>query len=92
MAASLEQSLAEISARLARIEAELKARPLAEQDAPSPLSYTPRQLAKRIGRSYRWVVDRCAAGVIPTTSKRAPYLIPAGAADAMFSKGKGIFG
>jgi hypothetical protein len=55
------------------------------------LTYTPRQLAKKINRSYRWVVDRCAAGVIPTTTRRAPYLIPMAEADEMFSTGKTIF-
>lgn len=81
-------TLEDIAARLDRIETALAARPVTAK--PVQLTYTPRQLAEKINRSYRWVIQRCAAGVIPTTTRKAPYLIPVGAADAMFSQGKSI--
>jgi excisionase family DNA binding protein len=40
-------------------------------------SYTPREFAKLVGRSYRWTVDRCAARTIRTVRTGGAYLIPA---------------
>lgn len=67
MPATLE-ALAE---RLERIERALKVR------RPGRASYTPREFAKLVGRSYRWTVDRCAARTIRTVRIGGAYLIPA---------------
>jgi excisionase family DNA binding protein len=40
-------------------------------------SYTPREFAELVGRSYRWTVDRCAARTIRTVKVGGAYLIPA---------------
>lgn len=62
------ESLAE---RLDRIEQAIVHKPLARA------SYTPKEFAVLIGRSYRWTVDQCAAHTIRTVRRRGAYLIPA---------------
>jgi hypothetical protein len=79
-------TLEDIAARLDRIEATLKTQP-APIKSDVRLTYKPEELAQKLGRSYRWVLDRCRAGTIPTTTRRPPYLIPASAAEEIFSKG-----
>lgn len=64
-------TLESITDRLARIEEMLAIRPVTRA------SYTPKEFAKLVGRSYRWTVDRCAARTIRTVSRTRPYLIPA---------------
>ncbi|MDQ5979433.1 MAG: Helix-turn-helix domain [Verrucomicrobiota bacterium] len=64
-------TLETIAARLERIEQALS------MQAPARVSYTPKEFAKLVGRSYRWTVDRCAARVIRTVRVGGAYLIPA---------------
>jgi excisionase family DNA binding protein len=67
MAATLEI----IAARLERIEKVLSLQ------VPARASYTPKEFARLVGRSYRWTVDRCAARTIRTIRTGGAYLIPA---------------
>jgi hypothetical protein len=62
------ESLAE---RLERIEQAIARKALARA------SYTPKEFAALIGRSYRWTVDQCAARTIRTIRHGGAYLIPA---------------
>lgn len=64
-------TLESLASRLERIERALSAR------MPVRASYTPREFAKLVGRSYRWTVDRCAARTIRTVRVGGAYLIPA---------------
>lgn len=64
-------TLESLAARLERIERALSSR------IPVRVSYTPREFAKLVGRSYRWTVDRCAARTIRTVRVGGAYLIPA---------------
>ena len=66
-------TLEAISARLERIEHALSLQ------APSPTraSYTPKEFAQLVGRSYRWTVNQCAARTIRTVRTGGAYLIPA---------------
>lgn len=60
-----------ICARLDRIERSLS------MQVPVRASYTPREFAKLVGRSYRWTVNKCAARTIRTVGTGGAYLIPA---------------
>ena len=64
-------TLESLDARLERIE-----RALTAPVAPSRVSYSPKEFAKLIGRSYRWTVDQCAARTIRTIRRGGAYLIP----------------
>ena len=64
-------TLETIADRLSRIEEMLAIR------RPVRASYTPKEFAQLIGRSYRWTVDRCAARTIRTVRSGGAYLIPA---------------
>lgn len=66
-------TLESIEARLERIERALGDR----SSAPNRASYTPKEFAALIGRSYRWTVDQCAARTIRTVRRGGAYLIPA---------------
>jgi len=71
--AVVQATLESIEARLERIERALGARPLVSSRA----SYSPKEFAALIGRSYRWTVDQCAARTIRTVRRGGAYLIPA---------------
>lgn len=63
-------TLENITERLARIEQMLAVQ------RPVRASYTPKEFAQLVGRSYRWTVDRCAARTIRTVRSGGAYLIP----------------
>lgn len=67
----MQQTLETIAERLARIESALALQ------SPVRASYTPKEFARLVGRSYRWTVDRCAARTIRTVKVGGAYLIPA---------------
>jgi len=70
-------TLETLEVRLERIERALaKVAPV-----PSRISYTPKEFAALIGRSYRWTVDQCAARTIRTVRQGGAYLIPASELD-----------
>ena len=64
-------TLETIAERLTRIEQILAVKGSARA------SYTPKEFAQLVGRSYRWTVDRCAARTIRTVRSGGAYLIPA---------------
>lgn len=64
-------TLESIAARLERIEKALSIQ------RPGRASYTPKEFAKLVGRSYRWTVNQCAARTIRTVRTGGAYLIPA---------------
>ena len=68
----MQVTLEAIYARLERIE-----RALEGSRTPARASYTPKEFAKLVGRSYRWTVDQCAARTIRTVRRGGAYLIPA---------------
>jgi hypothetical protein len=65
-------TLEALDARLERIERALRA-----SRVQTRLSYSPKEFAALIGRSYRWTVDQCAARTIRTVRRGGAYLIPA---------------
>jgi excisionase family DNA binding protein len=70
-----------IAAKLERIENALLG------TAPVRASYTPKEFAKLVGRSYRWTVNQCAARTIRTVKTGGAYLIPASEVER-FSTGR----
>lgn len=74
-------TLETLAARLERIEQALAMR------MPVRASYTPREFAKLVGRSYRWTVNQCAARTIRTVRTGGAYLIPASEVER-FSTGR----
>lgn len=76
----MHATLESIAERLDRIEQALA------NKQPARASYTPKEFAKLVGRSYRWTVDRCAARTIRTVRSGGAYLIPASEVER-FSKG-----
>ena len=67
----MHATLETIADRLTRIEQMLAVK------GPARASYTPKEFAQLVGRSYRWTVDRCAARTIRTVRSGGAYLIPA---------------
>lgn len=80
MAVTLES----LASRLDRIERALTGSPSARA------SYTPREFAKLVGRSYRWTVDRCAARTIRTLRVGGAYLIPASEVERFSTGGRSV--